>query len=596
MEREDENLCDDCGCDPCDCCDYCGYPNNNCQCCPECGCLTEECHCWDCGECNTMHYTCEHCGVCTNGSGEDLCDECGGHGHSSKAPWENTYPGKHKNGTDWGKVYPALAEGVDTIDPVQYAADFYLLEAMSAGVLHPMKGVKALDIGGETDEHFFKLVSATVKEKTKLRKARKARIAQQRVADPAFNLAYVMGQAGDRLYHLVEECDRVFVEYVHLACGGELRHHKAVGGRILSAERSSAWCGWKALYDKAGTDILIDMADLFDEFDDGSYGGPPWANAARILHSRLTGQLGPTEHMNKRMFIDRVWTLEHNGGCFLNKLSWAMSNKKGWQLDYIIRVLNAHAADEPDFKLLLKVASDTVRQLYGEYHGAVVAVATARGIDPPTPWLTTGKFEVRYLCKWCDHNPLIGHNPQCSYIQNDNHNKVAFNGDNWSTGKFQDWIHRIEEDDFEDWSWTTWRKTASLNAYRDTHGVLCVNPDVPVYLELAGTGTTGNGAHYSYLEPITLATFSRFDDEIFFTHITVEPSQLKNKKGDQVELATCYIRLKMDDPYKTTIDTMVIDYGDPPGQIDGQLKDLKKTGKTLPSQWKWVGKEVTANV
>ena len=72
------------------------------------------------------------------------------------------------------------------------------------------------------------------------------------------------------------------------------------------------------------------------------------------------------------LFVDRVFTLEHNGGCFLNKVAWTKRNGLHWGLSKMRYVLNAHAAkshdgqdDMPtDWRLLCDVASPGVASLF----------------------------------------------------------------------------------------------------------------------------------------------------------------------------------------------------------------------------------------
>ena len=73
------------------------------------------------------------------------------------------------------------------------------------------------------------------------------------------------------------------------------------------------------------------------------------------------------------MFVDRVFTLEHNGGCFLNKLDWINLRKHrepkyarhfAEMKDY---VLNAHASNPTNIDMLLGYASQDIIDLTLKY-------------------------------------------------------------------------------------------------------------------------------------------------------------------------------------------------------------------------------------
>ena len=61
--------------------------------------------------------------------------------------------------------------------------------------------------------------------------------------DPRSKLTKLSEKADTAMHILVDELDKSFREYVHLACGGELRHHKAFG-KTLKGYRKGAWTRW----------------------------------------------------------------------------------------------------------------------------------------------------------------------------------------------------------------------------------------------------------------------------------------------------------------------------------------------------------------
>lgn len=265
--------------------------------------------------------------------------------------------------TPWGEVW-----GYDPheVNIVQAAADYYLLEAISAGMVGTTDGngnmvLEKLDYAGN---------GVSVKHHTSFK--------------------IIMGEASELLDALTNRIAPVLIAYTHMACGGELRHHSAVGGKVLSGNRSTAWSGWKLVFEAVGTDALTDAADLFEEFGGGAFGGKPWADACRILHAHLTGKI------NARMFLDRIFNHQHNGGVFLNKVQWAGDLAKNSfsvaeQLnamplsDMQSVVLPAHGATpEPDYPTLLAYASPEVVSLFTDSYKFAAVAAHASGIPTYT--------------------------------------------------------------------------------------------------------------------------------------------------------------------------------------------------------------------
>lgn len=417
-EWEDGNeqpcLCEECGADcadlcRCSDCDSCSEHHSTCDYCESC--LESMYHetCYTCDMCleDPDHEYCEYCQDC-----KQSCGGCNsGMGHSKRTPWERRGISVQATGYhSWDEVYPTLSEKYGQTDPLMAAATFYVLEAMSAGAMHPVPGVTSHPIGGPADQRFVEMLELDQKQAAAMVKVRDKRVDERRVSDPEFNLAYLMGKAENLLDEHVENLDAILIDYFHLACGGELRHHLAVGDKVLSNDRSRAWGGWKKVFEKIGVEALDDMAELFEEFEGDGYGGPLWADAARILAQRLRGELGPDERINKRMFVDRVWTLEHNGGCFLNKLPWAIKNSKKWHFDrYMKKLLNWHASDPPRFRALLTFCEPHVKSLYEEYHAAAVEVLMSRGVAAPESHFEAGAGLIVGCCTPCPCSGLELH-------------------------------------------------------------------------------------------------------------------------------------------------------------------------------------------
>lgn len=336
-------------------CDNCGevfeYESDASECCPE--------------------YQCDFCGETYSGgyygSARDnaksccrtSCDDCGdtgdpdwmsdhecdnGRGMRRALPWEmrgiSVDARNPEHDSEWQQAWDLHPENHNV---VRAAADYYLLEALKSGLVGTTTGVG--DVNGEVGNHTL--------------------------------MTIIRNEAAEMFNALVAAWDPILISYTHMAVGGELRHHNAVGGTVLNSDRNVAWSGWKLIFENVGTDALTDAAELFNEFGGGSFGGKPWADACKILHKRLTGQINPA------LFLDRIFNAQHNGGCLLNKVQWAgdaakyAGNFGGTPVkkdimsveDMTHTVLPAHGAEpEPDYPTLLAYASAEVVALFNDSH------------------------------------------------------------------------------------------------------------------------------------------------------------------------------------------------------------------------------------
>lgn len=181
---------------------------------------------------------------------------------------------------------------------------------------------------------------------------------------------------------LVERLDPIFCQYMDMAIGGELRHHRAIRSemRFGSSQREAAWGGWKQVRDQVGPQALLDAAILAEEVTEGGYLGKAWAAPARILHARLTGRIPPV------IFVDRAFSLEHNGGSLFNKVEWGVSNRMNWGNSWIKEMLGpAHSATRTIWGPLLLVASPETQRLLGETMRAANKVRVAADLRPVRP-------------------------------------------------------------------------------------------------------------------------------------------------------------------------------------------------------------------
>jgi hypothetical protein len=280
-------------------------------------------------------------------------------------------------------VFPNLAHA-DQIDPVQSAADFYLLFGLSGRSIVTFPSFKQHEQSAVIEAAIKLGLSFNDLQK------RNEEYARLQINHPSERLNSIAKDAETEFKSLVDFIDAVFIDYVNAACGGELRHHKAamcVGGD--SASRYQAWFNWGSIFIAEGPNALIEMRDLFLDFNNGSYGGPPWAAAAQLLHERINQDLASSYLENQVMFVDRVFNLQHNTGCFLNKLDWTNKRvgREGADENYrsmTETVLVAHSSNPPDISKLYQRASSKVQTMVED----TISIALEKNLPINGVWVT----------------------------------------------------------------------------------------------------------------------------------------------------------------------------------------------------------------
>lgn len=273
-----------------------------------------------------------------------------------------------------------------TIDPLRTAASFYLLQAIMG------------DIYGDGSPGFKDYSRSEIKAAAKFlgitpQLADERIVAGMKLEAELANMAIpIMKRAEKRIDRLMDKTLDSFANYIDMASGGELRHHPNIGGDLLPEGRPHAWGVWKSIRDEHGTEALDVAARYFRDFRRAGYGGEAWATGPELLASYERGELGPDVKSNRRMFMDRVFTLVHNNGCMLNKLAWGNDRVSGevlevdaesptyltlsylvgeeiryFDLGYMQLILDAHSCDPPDTKILRCMADEASRKLWDEY-------------------------------------------------------------------------------------------------------------------------------------------------------------------------------------------------------------------------------------
>lgn len=331
-------------------------------------------HCTPCPGCedDPGEWYCEHCGVpklcddCVHEvnwpNAAYVCDSCfADHGPKFVKPLGSGAKARgHMNAPPWEqrgivvdmkeinkKVLEAARQGEESDrdsrwkevwgfddedhDPIQVAADFYLLHPVQHGSLAP---------------------------------------------DQDTELRVISEEAAELRHGLIARYDDIFRRYVDMVVGGELRHHRALGrAGKLPGHRPFAWIGWLAIREQVGPDALADAATLFNEFDpEGSYGGPKWAMISEVLHLRETGRI------SAEVFVDRVFNLEHNGCSVLGgKVAWSGFTKR--DLNLIKTVIGpAHAANPARLDILALFASADTQRIWADYVPALNRQRRVRGV------------------------------------------------------------------------------------------------------------------------------------------------------------------------------------------------------------------------
>ena len=339
----------------CDCCygvgvkcDTCDRIEEHCNCtyCTQCEELEEDCTCNTCQSCGEKDYYGDNtCGRC------DRCESCcncmrGGRPSSRKLTpgWvtrgESAYSYTGDAEDDFHREYGAR------IDPAQAMCDFYLTDYVLAttkaqGNVTSYHGTWADETGA-----YAGTWTSTYYGIDNYRPNVQARRDAYRI------------QKG-----IVTQLSEAFAEYAFMAIGGEVRYHGNAGNDMPVSGRSSVWAWWREMgntHDLA--QLTRDCAELFRDpneaqFLGDGYGGEKWAIAADILAAYYEGTL------DARTFVDRMFSLQHNGGSFLNKASWKCLNDAYYGTSDMMRIGNAHAATQIDFFTLLSGASDDVRHL-----------------------------------------------------------------------------------------------------------------------------------------------------------------------------------------------------------------------------------------
>jgi hypothetical protein len=119
------------------------------------------------------------------------------------------------------------------------------------------------------------------------------------------------------------------------------------------AGRNKSWRTWISFAKQLGlARALAHAVPAFEEhlWQSGAYGGPAWQTAAKVARDFAMRKV------SARLFIDRCWTLQHNGGALFDKV---------WDHEHCIELqsLLQEQADD-NYAPLARRASSEVRALW----------------------------------------------------------------------------------------------------------------------------------------------------------------------------------------------------------------------------------------
>ena len=199
------------------------------------------------------------------------------------------------------------------------------------------------------------------------------------------SLPLIMARAWTLRADIVEEVARLFRHYLHWAISGELRYER--GGRLVKSfdggfsAKNAMRAGWFKLVQHIGGAKAAEYAR--DLFLDGSwgpgYGGTAWANVAECLLKYETGE------WEAWLFVDRVFTTQHNTGSCLNKSS-GKNGLMAWEdnANNLKPYLDAH--HNSDWAELGRVASPMTSDLFERYWDLADAERVRGGLpSEPNP-------------------------------------------------------------------------------------------------------------------------------------------------------------------------------------------------------------------
>lgn len=176
----------------------------------------------------------------------------------------------------------------------------------------------------------------------------------------------------------------LFRNYLHWAISGELRYEGSKRLRRSFDERphggslskNGMRAGWFDLVETVGpAKAAIYAKELFEKGQwQTNFGGKAWAGVADLLVNYETGK------WDDWLFVDRVFTTQHNTGTCLNKSSGHDGLSAWREHPEVLVYLNAH--HEGDWRTLCDVASGETVRFFKRYWDCADRERIAEGMEP----------------------------------------------------------------------------------------------------------------------------------------------------------------------------------------------------------------------
>ena len=255
--------------------------------------------------------------------------------------------------------WPALGNAASAFNLTRSAVDFYCLYAVAFDAYAPQ--ASTMKLWPHIDYQFMtEVLEYTPEQVAEIVDARNAEWTERE------RLQYA---SRGRFAALIDTVVPAIREYCIMAVCGEARHHPAIGGPVLNTDRRRAWCGAKDLYTNHGPEVLKLLAELHEEIQGANVAGTPWANAARVTYALETNGFHPDPMINKMIFLDRVWNMQHNCGVLFNKHNFALQieDPNTASIYNLNETLEWHGKNPPKVKMMANCASPDVREMFKGY-------------------------------------------------------------------------------------------------------------------------------------------------------------------------------------------------------------------------------------
>jgi hypothetical protein len=184
------------------------------------------------------------------------------------------------------------------------------------------------------------------------------------------NSNYFVGKLAEiKIENLVKQWAAPLKEYLHYAAVAELTHCEPFV-KTFGQDPACAYWGWGLLAKNVGKIKAAEYAEsLFSQPWPTAFGGPRWKKITSVLKYGEQGHVDG-HAMSDHLFLDRVFSLQHNTGVVFSKFSkWNMKRyntnhavNNPHSISKLHKVLDAHHSG--DIETLLIHASPTASKLY----------------------------------------------------------------------------------------------------------------------------------------------------------------------------------------------------------------------------------------